>query len=87
MDYLMRVIAMQNRLFINELQSVSPEKVAKLEFKKGLNIITGASNTGKSYVINCIDYLFGAENPPKDINESKNYSYLLPKEILHNHIK
>ena len=77
MDYLMRVIAMQNRLFINELQSVSPEKVAKLEFKKGLNIITGASNTGKSYVINCIDYLFGAENPPKDINESKNYSYLL----------
>ena len=77
MDYLMRVIAMQNRLFINELQSVSPEKVAKLEFKKGLNIITGASNTGKSYVINCIDYLFGAENPPKDINESKNYSFLL----------
>ena len=73
----MRVIAMQNRLFINELQSVSPEKVAKLEFKKGLNIITGASNTGKSYVINCIDYLFGAENPPKDINESKNYSFLL----------
>ena len=68
---------MQNRLFINELQSVSPEKVAKLEFKKGLNIITGASNTGKSYVINCIDYLFGAENPPKDINESKNYSFLL----------
>ena len=68
---------MQNRLFINELQSVSPEKVAKLEFKKGLNIITGASNTGKSYVITCIDYLFGAENPPKDINESKNYSFLL----------
>lgn len=68
---------MQNRLFINELQSVSPEKVAKLEFKKGLNIITGASNTGKSYVIKCIDYLFGAENPPKDINESKNYSFLL----------
>lgn len=68
---------MQNRLFINELQSVSSEGVAKLKFKEGLNIITGASNTGKSYVINCIDYLFGAENPPKDINESKNYSFLL----------
>jgi len=68
---------MQNRLFINELQSVSNDKIAKLEFKKGLNIITGASNTGKSYVINCIDYLFGAENPPKDINESKNYNFLL----------
>ena len=68
---------MQNRLFINELQSVSSEGVAKLKFKEGLNIITVASNTGKSYVINCIDYLFGAENPPKDINESKNYSFLL----------
>lgn len=77
MVYFMRVIVMQNRLFINELQSVSSESVAKLKFKEGLNIITGASNTGKSYVINCIDYLFGAENPPKDINESKNYSFLL----------
>lgn len=68
---------MQSRLFINELQSVSPEKITKIEFKKGLNIITGASDTGKSYVIECIDYLFGAKKHPKDIKESKNYKFLL----------
>lgn len=68
---------MQNRLFINELRSLGTGKIAKLEFKRGLNIITGASNTGKSYIIECIDYLFGAENPPKDIAESKDYNFLL----------
>lgn len=76
-DYLARAVIMQNRLFINELRSVGTEKIAKLEFKRGLNIITGASNTGKSYIIQCIDYLFGAENPPKDIAESRDYKFLL----------
>ena len=32
-----------------------------IEFDDGLNIITGPSNTGKSYVLECIDYLFGSE--------------------------
>lgn len=33
-----------------------------LEFKKGLNIVCGPSDTGKSYVLECIDYLFGSGN-------------------------
>lgn len=33
---------------------------SEIEFKKGLNIIYGESNTGKSLVVDCIDYLYGA---------------------------
>lgn len=32
-----------------------------IKFGKGLNIISGPSNTGKSYVLECIDYLFGSD--------------------------
>lgn len=31
-----------------------------VEFEAGLNIIYGESNTGKSLIIDCIDYMFGA---------------------------
>ena len=32
-----------------------------LEFGRGLNIICGPSDTGKSYVLECLDYLFGSD--------------------------
>lgn len=32
-----------------------------LEFKDGLNIVCGPSDSGKSYVLECIDYLFGSD--------------------------
>lgn len=35
--------------------------VSSVELKPGLNIVHGKSNTGKSLVLNCIDYMFGAE--------------------------
>ncbi|MGF7002568.1 hypothetical protein M2149_000957 [Lachnospiraceae bacterium PFB1-21] len=41
---------------------------AVIELKDGLNIITGPSNTGKSYVISCIDYIFGSKEFPIDEN-------------------
>ena len=45
---------------------------AKITFQKGLNVINGPSNTWKSYIFKCIDYMFGAEKL-KEINESKGY--------------
>ena len=39
-----------------------PESV--VEFKNGVNIICGPSNTGKTYIIKCLDYMFGSEDPP-----------------------
>ena len=51
--------------------SGSGVKPAAVEFKPGLNIIYGESNTGKSYVADCIDYMFGA----KDIRISPDTGY------------
>lgn len=39
-----------------------------LEFKEGLNIVCGPSDTGKSYVLECIDYLFGSDKIRFDRN-------------------
>jgi hypothetical protein len=35
-----------------------------VEFKDGLNIIQGRSNTGKTWVLRCIYYLFGSDRIP-----------------------
>lgn len=46
---------------------------SSIEFGEKLTIIAGPSNTGKSYVFKCIDYVLGAENDakhrPLDIQE------------------
>ncbi|KJR44364.1 ATPase involved in DNA repair [Desulfosporosinus sp. I2] len=37
-----------------------------MEFSNGVNIIYGPSNTGKTYIVRCIDYLFGSDENPID---------------------
>ncbi len=46
---------------------------AQLTFKTGLNVIEGASDTGKSYAVSCIDFLLGAKDAPDEIPEAKGY--------------
>jgi len=54
-----------SNVFIKKLKITgTSKKVAEIQFAKGLNIIYGPSNTGKTYIIKCIDYLFGAKNNP-----------------------
>lgn len=36
-------------------------KTSIIKFGKGLNIIYGESNTGKSMIYNCLDYMMGAQ--------------------------
>ncbi|OOM14500.1 hypothetical protein [Clostridium saccharobutylicum] len=48
---------------------------AEVTFEKGLNVIHGPSNTGKSYIFQCIDYVFGGSKI-KEIPEMKGYSKL-----------
>jgi hypothetical protein len=50
------------------------KETATIELKKGLNVIAGASNTGKSYVVECLQFIFGASTVPKKIDESKGYT-------------
>ena len=44
-----------------------------VEFDAGLNIVYGESNTGKSLIVDCIDYMFGASEhrfePKLDLKE------------------
>lgn len=39
------------------------KKDSTVEFYKGLNIIKGRSNTGKTVIVKCIDFCFGGDNP------------------------
>ena len=52
-------------------------KDATIEFVKGLNIISGPSDTGKSYIFECIDYMLGSSKEPKKIGEAKGYNAVL----------
>lgn len=51
-------------------------KRAELEFTAGLNVVGYISQTGKSYVVECIDYMLGGKTPPRAIKQSKVYDTL-----------
>ncbi|WP_424363096.1 AAA family ATPase [Methylocystis parvus] len=51
----------------------SGRKPAYLEFEPGLNVICGASETGKSFIAESIDFMLGQENPVRDIPERARY--------------
>lgn len=46
---------------------------AEVQFSAGLNIISGPSDTGKTFIIQCIDYMLGGTKEPKSIPESERY--------------
>ena len=50
--------------------------IALIEFCEGLNVIAGASDTGKSYITECFQFIFGAKEPPKSIGQAKGYTHL-----------
>lgn len=52
------------------------KKTAIVTLEKGLNVISGASDTGKSYICQCVQFILGAEKAPKSIDEAKGYSSL-----------
>lgn len=67
-----------NGFFIKKLCVFGDEvKNANIEFEKGANIITGPSDTGKSYIYDCINYMLGSSRKPKEINEAKGYTTIL----------
>ena len=50
------------------------KKNAILNFEEGLNVIAGASDTGKSFAFDCINYGFGASNVPALPPEAEGYN-------------
>lgn len=52
------------------------KKTARVNFSNGLNVIYGASNTGKSYILKLLDFMLGGDKLTKKIKEAKGYEYI-----------
>jgi len=48
-------------------------KEATIHFSEGLNVIYGPSDTGKTFIVQCIDFIFGRKKAPKEIPQAKGY--------------
>lgn len=46
---------------------------AEMTFAEGLNVVSGPSDTGKSYLVEAIDFMLGGQTPPRQIPESVGY--------------
>jgi hypothetical protein len=46
---------------------------AEVRFRTGLNVIFGPSDTGKTFIAQCVDFMFGASRTPKDIPQAAPY--------------
>ena len=55
---------------------------AEIKLSDGFNVIFGASNTGKTYISQCIDFVFGRSDKPKNIPEARAYDTV--HVVLHN---
>jgi hypothetical protein len=65
-------------LRLRHLAAVGHRKpTAKLDFGPGLNVIYGAANTGKTHVLQLIDYGLGASAPPEAPPEQRGYEGIL----------
>src|SRR5262245_34700004 len=65
-------------LRIRHLAFLSPLRpAASVTFGPGLNVVYGASNTGKSFIVDSIDYMLGGKGPLRDIPERVGYDQIL----------
>ena len=63
-----------NGLLLRYLAFFGPDKPpADLSFAPGVNVICGASETGKSFIVESIDFMLGQEKPVRDIPERDGY--------------
>jgi DNA repair exonuclease SbcCD ATPase subunit len=53
------------------------KKIAKIKFGSGLNLIFGPSNTGKSSVLDALDFMLGRERALKEIPQHEGYDQVL----------
>ncbi|MGJ8687746.1 MAG: AAA family ATPase, partial [Spongiibacteraceae bacterium] len=69
---------MSNTMHFTHLVFQGPHKTpAKIEFGLGLNLIYGPSNTGKSSILDAIDFMFGRESALKELPEHDGYEEIL----------
>jgi len=65
-------------LHLHFIRFLGPNKApAEFTFTKGLNILWGSSDTGKTFLVEAIDFMLGAGDPLKDIPERAGYDRVL----------
>ncbi len=63
---------------LRRLSLTGSEKVsAEVTFERGLNVIAGPSDSGKSFIAHCLDYALGGGKKPKDIPQAEGYSCVI----------
>lgn len=68
---------MSEGIYFTKFSVLGPNKIpAELNLTNGLNVIWGPSDTGKSYILDCLNYLLGGKDEPKKIDEAKGYKYI-----------
>jgi len=66
-----------NRFVLKKLVFCHPNKPpAIIDFKQGLNVISGPSDTGKTLIFECLNYILGGAKTPKEPPEAKGYTNL-----------
>jgi hypothetical protein len=66
--------AENHRMAINGLSFTGPNRpLANVDFDLGLNLIFGASNTGKSFMVKVLDFMLGSSRPLPEISERDGY--------------
>lgn len=59
---------------LRKITLIGPGKLdATLKFRSGLNVVCGASDAGKSFVVESIDFFMGGNDPLRDIPERVGY--------------
>jgi hypothetical protein len=66
------------RLQIHHLSFLGPNRPpATIRFEPGFNVLYGASDTGKSFILDSIDYMLGGKGPLRDFPEREGYDRVL----------
>ena len=61
-------------IYIKELRIIGTnKKPAAINFTKGPNLISGPSNTGKTFIFELLEYMLGASAIDRRIRESNGY--------------
>ena len=75
---------MHSRLILKKLILTGNGKQdAVINFHEGLNVIAGASDTGKSFAFECINFILGSSEVPSCPPEAKGYQTVYIKRIQH----
>lgn len=75
---------MMHGFYIRKLSvSGTRSSPASIQFKKGANLITGASDTGKSYIFSALMFALGDSEPPKEIIEASGYNQIFVEICTH----